>query len=607
MRTVRTAVAGAIALFGLASFSAFVCLWWSPVGLNNYVNKITLEMLLDSPEWLTHLGLIDDTVLDFHSGKLDEQTAEFDQRILEKMRKARKGLDGYGPDGLSGQDLFTWKVAASYLDNEIRQREFAHGVYRVNQLFGPTVDYPQFLTDVHVIKSKRSAERYLSRLMEFGRVLREVRLRVEDDRDHGVVPPGFIIDQTLVGMRAFIAPGPDQNVLVTSLPAKLEAIKDLSPADRQRFVSRATELAKSQVIPGYEALIALFEDMRKTANHDAGIWRLPQGEAIYAAALKSHTTTDLSVDQIHAQGLAEVARIKAEMLSILDAQAIEGSSLTQRMRSLAKRPDQLFSDDAAGRTQMLEYLRSKHARIMAVAPQFFDHIPTQPLEIVPVPEYAQHGSAGGYYTAPAMDGSRPGRFYINQVNAAENPRYSLTSFLVHEGAPGHHFQISLAQNIKNLVFLRRLIFFTAYDEGWALYAERIAKTDLRLYDDDPLADLGRLDAEMFRAVRLVVDTGLHAKRWSREQAVDYMMAHTAMERDAVQREIDRYVVLPGQATAYKVGQLAMLRMRDRAERELGSRFDVKGFHSVLLMNGALPLEVLEKAVGAWVESRGKAD
>ncbi|MFZ9667507.1 MAG: DUF885 family protein, partial [Steroidobacteraceae bacterium] len=471
MKTFKKILAGFLGLFVLAVFGASMWFWFAPVGLNNYVNKVTLQLTINSPQLLTQLGFIDDTPLDFHSGKLDDQTKENEERMLERVREARAGLDRYGPEGLTGQELLTWKVTAWFLDDIIRQGEFEHSGYRVNQISGATVDLPQFLTDGHVIKSERSAERYLSRLKEFGRVLREVKVRVEDDRTNGVVPPDFVIDQALTGMRAFIKGGAESNPLVTTLPAKLEKVEGLTETERTRMLADAKNIVQREVIPGYEAMIGLFEDMRKSANHDAGIWRIPNGEAIYAAALKSNTTTELSAEEIHQLGLSEVARIESEMLAILDAEGIKGKNLADRVNQLNTRADQLFSNDDAGRAQMLEYLKAFDARVMAVAPKFFKTIPPQPLEIVRVPEYSQDAAPGGYYNPPALDGSRPGRFYINQKNTADNPKYGLATLMVHEGSPGHHFQLSAAQLIEGVPVLRKVLPFNAYAEGWALYAE----------------------------------------------------------------------------------------------------------------------------------------
>ena len=594
---------------GLAAIAVAVAamwFWFTPVGLNNYVNKITLQLTLDSPQILTQLGFIDNTPFDFHSGKLDDQTKAHEDEVLARLRKARAGLDRYGPAGLEGQELITWKTTAWFLDDLIRQGEFEHSGYRVNQISGVTVNTPQFLTDAHVIKNERSVERYLSRLTEFGRVLRETHVRVAEDRAAGVIPPDFVIDQSLVGMRAFIADGATKNPLVTTLPAKLEKIESLTPAQRQAYVERAGQIVASEVIPGYEAMIALFESMRPEASHDAGIWRIPSGDKIYAASLQSSTTTTMSAEEIHALGVAEVERIELEMTQILDAQSIPGATLAERIQALNVDPAQNFPNTDAGRAEMIAYLHEINTRVMAAAPKYFQTIPPQPLEIVRVPEYSQDSSPGGYYNPPALDGSRPGRFYINQKSTADNPKWTLPTLMIHEGAPGHHFQLSAQQLIEGVPMLRKVLPFSAYAEGWALYAERVAKIDMGFYDTDPLGDLGRLQAEMFRAVRLVVDTGMHAKQWSREQSIAYMVEKTGMTEAEVTREIERYVVWPGQATSYKVGQLAMLRMRAEAEKALGPRFDLAAFHEVILMNGSMPLAVLEDVVQEWIKTQQAA-
>ncbi|MEC8112501.1 MAG: DUF885 domain-containing protein, partial [Pseudomonadota bacterium] len=339
------------------------------------------------------------------------------------------------------------------------------------------------------------------------------------------------------------------------------------------------------------------------ATHDAGIWRLPDGDAIYATKLQSNTTTQYSPDEIHATGLAEVDRIEGEMLDILDSQGIAGESFAERVRIVMEDPAHQFPNTDAGRADMIAYLEDFDRRVMAIAADYFITIPPQPLEIVRVPEYSQDSSPGGYYNGPALDGSRPGRFYINQKQTADNPRWTLPTLMIHEGSPGHHFQISTSQLIEGVPLLRRLSPFSAFSEGWALYSERIAKTDMGLYDNDPLGDLGRLQAEMFRAVRLVVDTGMHAKRWSREQAIEYMITKTGMTTEEVTREIERYVVWPGQATAYKTGQLALLAMREEAELKLGERFDLREFHEAVLMNGAMPLDILKDNLSSWAASQ----
>ena len=600
MRLFLKILAGLFGLILLAGFGLFTWFWWKPVGINNYINKATISFAMETPELMTQLGLIDNTPLDFHSGKLGDYTREGEQKQLANLRKARAGLDKYGPEGLEGQELLSYEIVAWFFDDMLRQAEFEHGSYRVNQISGVTVDMPQFLTDTHGIVSEKSAKRYVSRVREFGRVLREVRGRVEDDRAAGVIPPDFVIDKSIAGMKAFIEGGATANILVTTLPARLDKVEGLSDAKKAALVADTTQAVETEIIPGYEAMIALMEELRAEAVHDAGIWHIPEGEKIYAAALKSNTTTDMTAEEVHALGLAEVARIEAEMDAILIAAGRTEGTLPERISALMTDPAQNYTNDEAGRQEMLDDLVRLNEEVMAKAGDYYMVLPPQPLEIVRVPEYSEGSSAGGYYMPPALDGSRPGRFYINQKNTADNPRWTLPTLLYHEAAPGHHFQISAAQLITGVPMIRKFGPFTAYAEGWALYAERMAATDMGMYAENPFGNLGRLKAEMFRAVRLVVDTGMHAKRWSREEAIAYMREKTGMTEDEVVREIERYVVWPAQATAYKTGQLSILAARARAEAALGDRFDVKQFHQAVLGSGAMPLGILDKVVDDWI-------
>ena len=601
MRIIGKILSGILALIVLAIAGASVWFWFYPVTVNNAVNKFTAEFAMETPELLTGLGMIDNTPLDFHSGKLSSYTKAQDDKNIARLKKARTMMDRFDPEKLKGQEKLSWEISTWFLDDIISQAEFDYSGYRVNQISGPLVDLPQFLTDSHVIKNEKSVKRYISRVKEFGRVLRETKTRVEDDRAHGVTPPDFIIAKAIGGMRSFIEGGAEKNPLVTTLPAKLDKVEGLSAEKKAAYIAEATKAVNDEVIPGYLAMIALFEELATTATHDAGIWRIPDGDKIYAAALHSNTTTDMTADEIHNIGLSEVARIEQEMEAILVAQGLTEGSVSDRVKQLMTDPAQQFANTDEGREEMLAYLVELNAGMMALAPDYFITIPKQPLEIVRVPEYSQDSSPGGYYNPPALDGSRPGRFYINQKNTADNPRWTLPTLLYHEGAPGHHFQLSASQLIKDVPLLRKVSPFSAYSEGWALYSERIAKTDMNMYATDPLGDLGRLQAEMFRAVRLVVDTGMHAKRWSREQAIAYMLEKTGNTEDEVTREIERYVVWPGQATAYKTGQLAILRMRARAEAALGDKFDLKQFHELILGNGAMPLGILEETVDEWIE------
>ena len=587
----------------VAGLGLYVWFWAAPVGVNNYINKVTLQSLLQSPELMTSIGAIDNTPLDFHSGKLDRYDKQSELEELASLREDRAGLDDYGPEGLEGQELLSWKIVAWFFDNMIRESEYEYGGYRVSQLSGPMVNLPQFLTDSHIIGDEKSFERYISRLNEFARVIAEVKIRVIDDRDNGTVPPDFVIEKTLLGMRSFIEGGAKQNPLFITLPKKIENIDGLSDIRKDELSQQALNIIEAKILPQYGEMIALFEELLTISNHDAGIWRLPKGEEIYRSALRSNTSTNLTADEIHQIGLSEVARIELGMEDILAGQGLSEGSIVSRIRYLMELPEHNFPNTDEGRLQQIAYLNQVNAQIMASIEDYFITIPPQPLEIIRVPEYSQDSAPAGYYRPPAVDGSSPGRFYINQKDTRENPRWTLPTLMYHEGAPGHHFQLSAAQLIKNVPFLRKFSPFTAYTEGWGLYSERIAAEDMGMYKDDPLGDLGRLQAEMFRAVRLVVDTGMHSKRWSRERAIEYMLSKTGMTEEGVTREIERYVVWPGQATAYKVGQLSMLRVRAMAENQLGDAFDIREFHEMILMNGAMPLEILEESVGSWIKKQ----
>jgi uncharacterized protein (DUF885 family) len=318
--------------------------------------------------------------------------------------------------------------------------------------------------------------------------------------------------------------------------------------------------------------------------------------------LRMATTTDYTPDQIHELGLSEVARITAQMDELLTAQGLTTGTVGERMQALGKDPKSQYPNTDEGRKQVLARYQAILDEVNAKMPQYFRTLPPQRLTVARVPLAAEKGSAGAYYEAAAMDGSRPGTFFANLRDTSEQPIFGMKTLSYHEGIPGHHFQISVAQNIEGVPLIRQQTLYSAYAEGWALYAERFA-AEIGMYKDDPFGDLGRLQAELFRAVRLVDDTGLHAKGWTREQAIDYMVKTTGMNEAEVTSEVERYMGMPGQACAYKVGQLKILALRDRARTELGPKFNIKEFHAVVLEHGGVPLTLLEKLVDEWIASQ----
>jgi len=582
---------------------AWVWFWGKPVGINNYVNRETVKLLTDSPESLTFAGL-DGSLLDRHSHKLADYTRAQELRTIEKGKAALKGLERYGPEGLEGEELNTYKIVTTLGEYAMAGIDREWSGYPITQLDGPQTNLPEFLTERHKVNSEKSAENYVKRVAEFGRVLNETKINVDRATQAGVVAPDFILKAVIADMQTFIEDGADENILVTDFRERLgEMDKPLSDERKDALIEDARTIVTEQIIPGYQALITQHETLLETASHDAGIWRIPDGDKIYAEAVRFNTTTDYTADELHKIGLSEVDRISAQMDAILQSRELTEGSVGERVQALMADTSLHFPNTDEGKEELLAYLLELNDEIMAKASTVFATLPEAPLEIKRVPEFSEASAPGGYYSGPPPFGEGPGTFYINLKDTADNPKWTLPTLLVHEAAPGHHFQIARGMELKGVPMLRKFSPFTAYTEGWALYVERMAAEDLGLYDDDPLGDLGRLQAEMFRAVRLVVDTGMHAKRWSREEAIKYMVSKTGMTEAEVTREIERYVVWPGQALAYKTGQLAILDMRAKAETALGEQFDLKAFHEEILESGALPLAMLDEKIEAWVEEQ----
>jgi uncharacterized protein (DUF885 family) len=390
-------------------------------------------------------------------------------------------------------------------------------------------------------------------------------------------------------------------VLVSAFQQRLAGVADISDADKATLVSQAESIVRDTVLPAYQRQIDAITQIRPQATSDAGVWKLPEGEALYAQALKAYTTTSMAPDEIHQMGLDLIAQLTSEMDTILRAQGMTRGSVAERIQALGRRPDQIYPSTDAGRTELLAALNAQNAAIRARMPEVCGVLARAELEIKRVPEYTQAGAPGGYYQGAALDGSRPGAYYINLRDPAnEWPKFTLPTLTYHEGVPGHHWQIAIQQESGSIPFIRSaLLGFSAYAEGWGLYAEQLAD-EMGMYANDPFGRVGYLQSATFRASRLVCDTGLHSKRWTRDQAIDSMVAATGDQRSNITTEIERYCVWPGQACSYMVGRQAINRMRDSAREALGANFDIKGFHDTVLTNGSTPLSVTESLVSQWV-------
>ena len=567
--------------------------------LNALFDRIFDDRLDRSPEFATQLGF-DKGARAGAKSKLDDASDKGRSEDLAATRRWQRELEQLPTAGLSPAAALNREIVLYSL----KQDAIAPGrfnldstvrPYRIFQQGGAYYSVPDFLNDAHVIATKADADAYLARLDAFATVLDQDTAVQRAQAQRGVIAPDFALDLTLGQMRKLRdTPAADSN-LVRSLAARAQA-KGVAGD----WTTPAARIVDTRVRPALDRQIALITELRGHTRPGAGVWRLPDGEAIYAAALSQATTTDFTPDEVHRMGLEQVAGITAELDRILRGQGMATGSVGERLTALNKDPAQLYPDTAEGRTALIASLNQGVRRMYAKLPQAFAHVPDAALEIRAVPVEIQDGASNGYYKRAALDGSRPAIYFINLKDVGDWPKYGLPALTHHEGVPGHHLQISIAQQSTEIPTLRKVGFFGAYTEGWALYAEQLAD-ELGAYQT-PLERAGYLQSFLFRAARLVVDTGIHTKQWSREKATQYLVATTGFAAPRSQREVERYCTQPGQACSYKVGHMAWTRARAKAQAALGDRFDVKWFHEVLA-SGAMPLTVMEELVAERTRAR----
>lgn len=569
-----------------------------PWSLNVFYEKIFAEVLFDEPQLLSSLGLVERFGITGHNAKLNDLSPAHQQRAYDRWLRDLAQLRAYPLEKQTESQRLSTAVLEWFLAVQVEGEKFQWHDYPVNQLFGVQSQFPSFMASSHRVLGVRDCEYYTDRLaavpLHFDQLLAGLKIREEKK----IIPPRFVVEKVLKEMRAFVAQPPAENILATSFKTRTVKIDKLTNEQRADFQQRVEAEIRHDVYPAYQKLIDYFTALLPKTTTEDGVWKLPDGDAYYAHLLHENTTTTMSAAEIHALGAAEVTRIEAEMRALLDANGFAGQPVGASMAALAKDPRFLFPNDAAGRTAALAEYTRLIEQAMERSKQLFATLPKAKIEVRRVPEFKQATAPGAYYEGPSLDGVRPGIFYANLRDMNEVPRWGMPTLAYHEGVPGHHFQISIAQELTGLPQFRKMIPFTAYMEGWALYSEWLAK-DAGWYEGDPFGDLGRLQGELFRAVRLVVDTGIHAQRWTREQAIAYMLEKTGMGEKEVTAEIERYIVAPGQACAYKVGMLKLRELRIRAQ-SLGDKFDQREFHDVVLKNGALPLEILEQQVNAYI-------
>jgi uncharacterized protein (DUF885 family) len=576
--------------------------------LTALLDRVVATAFRRSPEFCTSLGITEERAGYRFIDKVSDRSKAADREARAMTQAALADLRAIDRNALPPRDQVTYDVVGTSWENGLANSAFGFGggagsPYAVTQLTGAYRNGPDFLDQQHPLRTRDEADGYLARLAGFAGQLDQETAIIAEDAGAGVIPPDFAIDGAIRALETFSNRAPSETSLVQTLVRRLPNTQGVAEAERAAYIAQAETLVRDTVFPAYRRQIEALRAIRPRAVHDAGIWRLPQGAEMYAAALRSRTTTTMSPQEIHDMGLELIAQLHGEMDTILRAEGLTRGSVAERVQEISRRPDQLYPNTEEGRAQILADLNQQTREIEALMPQAFNTLAQAQLEIRRVPPAIEAGAPGGYYQRAALDGSRPGAYFINLRNTAEWPRFTLPTLNYHEGVPGHHWQIAIQQESGSIPFIRSaMLGFSAFSEGWGLYAEQLAD-ELGIYVNNRLGRLGYLQSMTFRASRLVVDTGIHHLRWSREQAIASMVEATGDQESSVTTEIERYCVWPGQATSYMVGRQAINRMRDASQATLGARFDLKGFHDTMLTNGAVPLTVLERIMADWTTSQ----
>ena len=584
------------------------------MALRDLVERQMTEYLVTDPELSSSVaipvaqagGTYADRLVDFSPAAEQHRRALFERFLAE--------LDAVDREDLNDESLVTLDVARSIYGSMVASEDISYGrqypfwyyghtPYVVSQISGPHIDIPNLMANQQAVTSVAEADDYLARLTAFGPTFDGIIEKVRADADAGVTPPRILLERALEVIDGVLATAPAEHDLVTTLATKLDEA-GLDDGDRERIIAAATESVAESVLPAYQRLRDTLASLVPQARTESGVWALPDGEAFYRAAVRALGGSDRDPDAIHDIGLSEVDRITAQIDLLLQAEGLTDGTVGERLVALGEDPRFLYPDSDEGRARLIADLNAQVAEISERMPEHFNTIPPQAVEVRRVPIFSEATAPGGYYDPPSLDGSRPGYYNVNLRDMASIASWTLNTLTYHEAVPGHHHQIATALAAGDQPLVRKLSPLNAYTEGWALYSEQLA-WEMGLYDGDPFGDVGRLSDELFRAVRLVVDTGLHHKRWSREEAIDYMARTTGSPASEVQAEIERYMAWPGQALGYKLGMLKILELRENAQASLGDAFDIRRFHDVVLLGGAVPMDVLERLVDAWVEGGGR--
>jgi len=590
-------------LLGLAIISLYMINLFAmkPFSMDHYLDKELIMGLLDSPEFMTYVGIFDkyNAVLK-HNQKLSIRTLEDGDEDYQDSLAHLSMLKSYDSSKLTDIQKVTQKIAIFDTENNINEFEnFRYHSYPFNQIGGNHLGLVEFMTDTHPVRNLREASDYIKRVEKFDESLNANLIWLEEQKKLGIFAPKYVFDHVITQLKELIAYEDSDNPLMQVFARKVDAL-DIDEQKSEELKTALSAVIATDVKSGFKSILGFFESNYEYANTNHGVWSLPNGDAFYEARLRSYTTTDYSAEEIHQIGLSEVDRIGARMKEIFLQLGYQvNKPVGEMMNDLNENPDFLYPDTPDRKEIVVaDYNQMVKEAEEDVRP-YFARFPVSPVEVRAIPEYSEQTAAGGYYQAPALDGSRPGVFYANLYDIKQTPTFGMRTLTFHEAVPGHHFQIALNQENEDLTLYRKMGYRTsAFTEGWALYSEQLAVEvgmTKNLYDE-----LGVLQSEMFRANRLVVDTGMHFKRWTREEAMAYMKKTTGMSDTEVRVEIERYIVWPGQATSYKMGMLKILELRQKAKNALGEKFDIKKFHTIVLDQGIVPLFILEDIVDQWI-------
>ncbi len=577
----------------------------SSVDLNKLYKESTITLFNARPSSSTMFGLDEELAGGKFSHRLADFSPDTEVKLRQELRRINQQLSASNTTDDNTavmQNLTRYFSGNPEFDIGYIDVWMGLSAFIVNQINGPLIDVPNAMITNQQINNLDDANDYIQRLDHFDLFVENVLAKMSTDSDKEWVPPLVIVNKTIDAMQGFIKPEPNNHPFVVSFASKIDAVSEINPQKKIQLVNQVKKLVTNKVYPAYNNVVSQLNDLTLSARSESGIWAQPDGEEFYKDAVKMLGDTDLTPAQIHQLGLDEVERITTEMDTILQEQGLSHGTVGQRMAEINDDPKFLYEDSDEGRKSLLNDINGYIDEISSRMDEQFETRPKYAVEVRKFPKSREESAPGGMYTNPPLDGSAPGIYWINLRDIKANPKFDLKTLTYHEAIPGHHWQVALNLEQDSLPMLRRIAPYNAYVEGWALYSEKVA-AEMGMYKNDPYSDLGRLKAELFRAVRLVVDTGLHYKRWSREQAITYMAETTGTVESDVVAEIERYMVWPGQALGYKLGMINILKLRAEAKQQLGDKFDIKGFHDLVLLGGAVPMQVLNEKVANWIVSK----